>query len=234
MLKRIWIPSPNYSSRGGSNVRLLVIHTAEGSKTIESLGSWFQNPSSGVSSHAGADDKVNTIGEYVHRQDKSWTQAEFNPVAVSIELCGFSAWLPAEWNNHPNMLSNCAQWIAEEAAHYGIPITRLSASEAQGSGRGVAQHKDLGSRGGNHSDCGPSFPMDRVLAMARGEYPQPPELSEDTMSIAATKTSDDRMALFVHLESGEVKQLEQERPGGDWWKKEDGGYNWISKGHPGK
>ena len=52
-LKRIWIASPNYSSRAGSGVRLIVVHTAEGATTIENLGSWFQNPSSGVSSHTG-------------------------------------------------------------------------------------------------------------------------------------------------------------------------------------
>ena len=29
-LKRVWIASPNYSSRSGSGVRLVVVHTAEG------------------------------------------------------------------------------------------------------------------------------------------------------------------------------------------------------------
>jgi len=233
-LRREWMPSPNYSSRGGSDVRLIVLHTAEGSRTIESLGSFFSSPSAQASSHVGADDKAGVIGEYVHRQDKAWTQAEFNPVAVSIELCGFAAWDAAEWDRHPNMLSNCAQWIREEADYYGIPIERLSSSQAQGSGRGVCDHAALGSRGGGHSDVGPGFPWTRVLDEARGGPAPSPELPEGTMSIAATNTSDGRMALFVHLETGQVKQLEQERPGGDWWKKEDGSYNWISKGNPGK
>src|SRR5262245_48377586 len=77
-LKRIQIPSPFYSSRN-SSVRLLVLHTAEGSTTIESLGAWFQNPSAQVSSHTGADDKVNTVGEFVNRSMKAWTQANANP-----------------------------------------------------------------------------------------------------------------------------------------------------------
>ena len=29
-LKRVWDPSPNWSSRGGSGVRLVVVHTADG------------------------------------------------------------------------------------------------------------------------------------------------------------------------------------------------------------
>jgi hypothetical protein len=184
-LKRVWIPSPHYSSRGGAGVRLIVIHTAEGARTIESLGSWFQNPSANCSSHVGADDKPGTVGEYVRRPDKAWTQSEFNPVAASLELCGFASWSTDEWRgNHPNMLDNCAKWIAEEAAHYGIPITRLSASQAQGSGRGVCQHVDLGARGGGHHDCGSGFPMDYVLDLARGGAPEQAEQEGDLITSA--------------------------------------------------
>jgi hypothetical protein len=167
-LKRVWIPSPNYSSRGGSGVRLIVLHTAEGARTVESLGSFFADSGAGVSSHAGADDKPGMIGEYVKRGNKAWTQGEANPVAVSIEMCAFAAWSTAEWNQHGWIMDNTAKWIAEEAAYYDIPIKRLSASEAQGNGRGVCQHRDLGTWGGNHSDCGNGFPMDEVLRKAGG------------------------------------------------------------------
>jgi hypothetical protein len=168
-LNRIWLPSPNYSSRGGAGVRLIVIHTAEGSKTYQSLGNYFASSSSQVSSHTGIDDTVNTVGEYVKRGNKAWTASNANPVAVQAELCAFAAWDSAEWHRHPNMLSNCAAWIAEEAAAFGIPITKLNASQAQGSGRGVCQHVDLGSWGGGHTDCGSAFPLDEVIAMAGGQ-----------------------------------------------------------------
>jgi hypothetical protein len=174
MLKRVAIPSPNYSGRGGAGVRLIVLHTAEGALTIESLGNFFGSKASGVSSHTGIDDKQNTVGEYVNRGQKSWTAANYNPVAVQTELCAFAKWTTAEWDKHPTMLANCAAWIAEEAKAFGIPIMRLTASQAQGSGRGVCQHVDLGSGGGGHWDCGTGFPMDRVLNMARGQQPAPP------------------------------------------------------------
>ena len=173
-LQRKVIASPNYSSRGGSGVRLIVLHTAEGATTIESLGSFFQNPGSGVSSHTGIDDKAGIIGEYVRRDYKAWTASNANPVAVQTELCAFAQWSTAEWHNHQNMLNNCAAWIAEEAAAFGIPIVRLSASQAQSGGRGVCQHVDLGSWGGGHWDCGPGFPMDEVLSMAAGGAPITP------------------------------------------------------------
>jgi peptidoglycan hydrolase-like protein with peptidoglycan-binding domain len=161
------MPSPNYSSRGGSSVRLIVLHTAEGATTIESLGNFFASSSSGVSSHVGIDDKLGKVGEYVTRGNKAWTQGNANPVAVAAELCGFASWSDSTWrNSHANMLNNAARWVAEEAGKFGIPIVKLSASQAQGSGRGVCQHRDLGSWGGNHSDCGNGFPMDYVLSMA--------------------------------------------------------------------
>lgn len=173
-LNRVWLPSPNYSSRGGSNVRLLVIHTAEGSRTIESLGNFFANPSSQVSSHTGADDKPNTIGEYVRRDQKAWTAANANPVACQIELCGFASWSTTEWNtNHAEMLNNCSRWLSEEAAVFGIPLTRLTPSEAQGNGRGICAHSDLGAWGGSHHDPGAGFPMDAVIAQAGGVIPPP-------------------------------------------------------------
>lgn len=167
-LTRRWMPSPNYSSRGGSKVRLIVIHTAEGAETIEELGNFFASSSAGVSSHTGADDKKNVIAEYVKRGNKAWTAANANPVAVQIELCAFAKWSHDQWMKHPNMLANCAAWIREEADYYDIPITKLSDAQAQGSGRGVCQHENLGAWGGGHWDCGGGFPIDHVLDLAKG------------------------------------------------------------------
>ena len=173
-LKRVWIASPNYSSRGGSSVRLIVVHTAEGARTYQDLGAFFGSTGAQASSHVGIDDTPGKIGEFVHRPDKAWTQADANPYSVSVELCAFAEWSPAEWDRHPQMIENCGRWIGEESRHYGIPITRLTAHQAQTGGRGVCGHVDLGTSGGGHWDPGGNFPFDRVLAIARGEKPAPP------------------------------------------------------------
>ena len=68
-----------------------------------------------------------------------------------------SGWSRDTWMGKPTMLANIAEWIAEEAEVSGIRITGLTPSQAQGSSRGVCQHKDLGSGGGGHHDCGPGF-----------------------------------------------------------------------------
>ena len=213
-LNRVWIPSPNYSNRGGSGVRLIVLHTAEGALTIESLGSFFQGNVQ-ASSHVGADDKPNTVGEYVKREYKAWTQSSYNSVSVSMELCAFSDWSLDEWHRHPNMLENCALWIAEEAAHYDIPIEALTPSEAQGSGRGVCQHKDLGAAGGGHHDCGPNFPMQEVLTMARGRSPAPPT-PEDYVSIAAAQNEQGVLHLFVEAKDGDIFYTYQPKGKNSW------------------
>ena len=174
-LSRVWMPSPNYSSRGGSAIRLIVLHTAEGALTIESLGNFFAQSSSGVSSQVGIDDKPGKIGEYVSRSNKAWTQGNANPVADSAELCGFASWSRSTWlNSHRTMLENTAAWLAEESAATGVPLVKLTPSQAQGSGRGVCQHIDLGSWGGGHVDCGSGFPIDDVIAWAKGGTTAPP------------------------------------------------------------
>jgi hypothetical protein len=167
-LRRDWIASPNFSSRGGSGVRLIVLHTAEGSRTYQSLGSYFQGDV-GVSSHVGIDDTPDVIGEYVRAGDKAWTQANANPYCVAAELCAFAAWTTAEWDQHPQMLENAAAWVAEEAARFGIPLVEIGSASAQGGGTGVCDHVDLGAAGGGHWDCGNGFPMGRVVEMAGGK-----------------------------------------------------------------
>jgi hypothetical protein len=115
----------------------------------------------------------------VTRGNKAWTAAEFNPVAVQIELCGFAAWTRDEWlNHHDNMLRNCADWWREEAGRFGLPIEWLSATAAQGSGHGGCEHEDFGVRGGGHVDCGPGFPKDYVISLARNEIKVEPEDEE--------------------------------------------------------
>lgn len=227
-LNRVWIPSPNFSSRGGTKVRLIVLHTAEGATTYQSLGSFFANPSSGVSSQTGIDDTPNTVGEYVKRENKPWTQGNANPYSVSTELCAFAKWDPAEWQRHPTMLANTAAWIAEEAAAFGIPIVRLNAQQAQGGGTGVCQHVDLGAAGGGHWDCGPSFPMDQVIAMAKG---QAPPIPVDPDVPVPPKTDEEVVVVSrVVKHRGNVLSCAQASKGQLWHKfSQDGGVNWTSK-----
>jgi hypothetical protein len=240
-LRRVWIRSPNCSSRGGSGVRIVVVHTAEGARGFRALGNFFANPSAQVSSHVGIDDERGVVGEYVHRPDKAWTQSNFNPMAVSAELCAAplgtttpcgANWSRQEWMRHDGMLQNTADWIREECQHYGLPIVKLSAGQAQGSGRGVCGHVDLGAGGGGHHDPGPNFPWKEVMDMARRGSPPPkpkppafdPLYGRDDDGVVRNK--DGRLEVFDELPSGEVRHKWQAKPGGAWSK------DWASLGKP--
>ena len=80
----------------------------------------------------------------------------YNSKALGIEQIGYAtqtSWPDAQ-------LRTVAQYVAYWSQKYDIPLV-------QSTTRGVCQHKDLGAAGGGHTDCGPSYPFDRVLKMAR-------------------------------------------------------------------
>lgn len=169
-LNEVWIPSPHYStSRGAYNK--IVLHTTEGAMKIRDLGSWFQNPAAGCSSHHGADNyEAGVFGAYVYENYKAWTQGNANPYCLSLEMCAYASWSSSTWLNSKNtLLNNAAQWIRYCVDKYNIPWTTLSNAQAQDpNARGICQHVNLGSWGSGHSDCGSGFPMSEVISRAKG------------------------------------------------------------------
>lgn len=189
-LTRVWTPSPNYS--GGGTKRLLVIHTMEGftgPNGAYDCAKYFQGSGAGASSQVCVDNNRGKIWECVNRNNGAWTQCNYNGQSVSMEQSGYASWSRSYWlANRDAQLHNIADWLAEESAHFGIPLTDLSASSAQGSGRGVCYHSELGSAGCGHSDPGAGFPLDVVLDWARGggtapEPPKPEPAEEEDMFI---------------------------------------------------
>ena len=198
-LNEKWIPSPFYSSSRGPYNKA-VLHTTEGAQTIESLGSWFQNPSAQVSSHHGADNyKRSVFGAYVYENNKAWTQGNANDYCLSIELCtpsgAAAGWSRSKWlNEYDTLLRNAAEWVAYVCGKYNIPIVALSASQAQtASTKGVCQHMNLGTWGSNHNDCGNGFPMGQVIAWAKsGSGPTPPKPPEVDPGMAVSVAVDSK------------------------------------------
>jgi len=100
---------------------------------------------------------------------------------VSAEQCGYASWSRDTWLDYKEpLLRNTAEWLSEESLRFGIPLTKLTASQAQGSAAGVCGHSDLGSAGCGHSDPGNGYPWDVVLQWARGGVPpDPPKPTEE-------------------------------------------------------
>ncbi len=156
-------------------MRLIVLHTTEGAQDIYSLANWFANPSAKVSSHVGVDNhRQGTIAEYVKRDRAAWAQGNYNSAAICVEMCtpagAANGWSRDYWLSKQGwMLDNCAAWVAEEARHYGIPLTKLSPSQATGGGRGLCGHVDVQPQ--DRTDPGKGFPWDYIIAKASGGKP---------------------------------------------------------------
>lgn len=167
------IASPHHSARRGGPVRLVVVHTAEGARTVESLGAWFRRSDTKASSHAGIDD--HRIEHYVPYGRAAWTLRRGNSISDNVELCGFARWTRADWIAHPRMLELCAEWIRDRCAARGVPIRKLTPAQVAAGQAGVCGHHDwtIGMKDGTHTDPGQNFPWDHVLRLAEDKAPPP-------------------------------------------------------------
>lgn len=157
------IPSPNYSSRGGRAVQLIVVHDCEGS--YAGSVSWFARPASKVSAHWVMSEDGAQATQMVSPLNKAWHVCDFNPISEGIEAAGYSAkGLGApEWK----ML---AAITAFRLKANNLPCTWASG----GVGAGFCQHGDLGVVGGGHHDICPigSDVWKAFIAMVADAYTQ--------------------------------------------------------------
>jgi hypothetical protein len=180
------ISSPNRSARGSLPVRLIVVHTAEGARTVTELGNYFANASVQASSHVGIDDTG--LEQYVPYSEAAWTILSANPISDNAELCGFAAWTRDVWlTQHMPMLRNAAAWIRGRCQARGIPIVKLTPAQVAAGQAGVCGHWDwtVGMKDGTHTDPGSNFPWDVVMSLA-AQTPSPAaDLEDDLMASIA-------------------------------------------------
>jgi N-acetyl-anhydromuramyl-L-alanine amidase AmpD len=145
--------SPNQSSRNGSPIRRIVLHSTEGN--YDGAVSWLCNPQARASAHIVVGARGQTT-RLVPDARKAWHVAADNPDTLGIEQEGYAsqtAWPDAQ-------LETVAQWLAWWGRKYGIPLEHSTI-------HGVCRHSDLGAGGGGHHDPGAGYPLARVLEMAR-------------------------------------------------------------------
>lgn len=178
------IPTSNYSARYGGRVRLVILHTTEGATDVDSLGHFFQTGTRNASYHGAFDDE--RYESYVNYSYASWATLSANGYSDSAALCCAAVrdgWSGADWERHPRMLDLAAAWVADRCIARGLPIRRLTVPEVRAARAdpahpgGVIMHHDwTAAVEGTHSDCGTTFPWDRVLTRARqiaGPVPAP-------------------------------------------------------------
>ena len=109
----------NYSSRSGTAITHVTIHTMQGS--YAGAISWFQNPAANVSAHYNMRASDGQITQSVCEIDKAWHVSNSNPYAVGIEHEGYiddPTWYTSV------MYQKSAVLTKDIAARNGIPIIR--------------------------------------------------------------------------------------------------------------
>lgn len=165
-----WIPSPNYSARGGSGKpNLIVIHDTQGS--YQGSVNWFAMWRSHVSAHLALNENGTMATQMVRFSQKAWHACWFNSSSIGIEMAGFEekGFAEAEWTSAANITAYLCH-------RFGIPVRWAQG----GKGSGIAQHRDLGKLGGGHVDATPDpnkwlwFMGLVAKATAAGDWPAEP------------------------------------------------------------
>lgn len=144
--KLVQRPSPNYSSRHGARIDLLVWHETAG-PYLGSI-SWLCNPISQASSHLVLREDGEHCTQLVRLSQKAWTQASFNPRCVSVEHANVTAKGYAT-EHQLRVSARIFGWLCLELE---VPPRWARG----GVGRGVCMHRELGAAGGGHTQCGPT------------------------------------------------------------------------------
>lgn len=152
----------------------IVVHDMEAGENglrAESTAAYFANPGDGrsVSSHYCVDD--NSVVQCVRLADSAWTVGNRpgNNRGINWELAGYARQIRAEWLDDFGraMLAQAARIMRRDMAEYGIPARRCSITDLQAFRPGITSHNDLrlAFGGTTHTDPGPNFPWDVLLAL---------------------------------------------------------------------
>lgn len=83
----LWVASPNYSSRSGTAISAIAIHTVQGS--YSSCISWFQNTSAQASAHYVIRSSDGQVTQMVLESNKAWHIGSENPYTLGTEHEGY-------------------------------------------------------------------------------------------------------------------------------------------------
>jgi N-acetyl-anhydromuramyl-L-alanine amidase AmpD len=154
---------------------LICLHSAECGEVpgaAEALQTWAAGSAhaKGASWHFAVDS--DSITQSVEIHDVAWHAGPINGYSIGIEQAGRAAQTYEQWTDSYSaaLLERTAQLISLIAAWYDIPIEHVENPKAL-EVKGVCTHADVTRawkvRGG-HTDPGSAYPMEFVLAKARG------------------------------------------------------------------
>lgn len=172
----------------------IVWHTMEEDElpdTAERVARYFATLSDDrtVSAHYCVD--ANSDVQCVRTGDVAWTVGNRagNYRGISIELAGRAAQTPAQWADPYStaMLRRACRIAARDMARYAIPARWCTIEDLHARRPGMTTHNDcrIAFGGTTHTDPGPGFPRDLVLALVAGGEEQSMVSTDDVYALIA-------------------------------------------------
>lgn len=154
----------NSGPRKAKSIRLVVIHSAEGSTAL-GVANFFAT-SAQASTQLAVDDHgcFRMLGDLTI----PWGAPGANLDGLHVEICGFAHWDEAEWLRHAAMLERTAYKVAKWCWRYAIPVRWLSDKQlANGTAHGLTTHAQVSRvfKKSDHTDPGPNFPRRHFLRL---------------------------------------------------------------------
>lgn len=153
-----WLPSPHYSP-GRSTYEFVLIHTMQGS--YAGTKSWFQNPSSNVSSHYIIRSSDGEVTQMVEHRNTAWHVQCYNGRSIGLEHEGYVQ-DPGRWYTDAMYRESAklTRWIADR---HGIPKTRAH----------IIGHNEVASQcnTGGHTDPGSGWNWTKYMQYVNGSAP---------------------------------------------------------------
>ena len=175
-----WQPSPNFDE-GGNACNLIILHTTEGAYD-GSLG-WLRNPQAQASAQyiVSADGK--RIAQMVREADVAWGcgNLAYNRRAIQIEQEGFEA----KGGFSDGLYATVGGLVGRIAKRHSIPLDRAHVIGHDE----VPDPNNPSLTGGvdHHTDPGPHYDFNRVIAIAKGQAPAQPAAQTDTRFFPETR-----------------------------------------------
>lgn len=174
-----------YTQTNGRNLRVVVLHTTEGTGTAASNQAMFAVWDRVVSAHYLVG--VDGVAPCVRIKDVAYAAPGANRDGIQIEQIGRAAWSRTDWlNDHAVELEHVANLLADICVDCDIPAVFLDAAAVKRGERGITTHNQITQAypdaGNGHWDPGPGYPIDVVMArVVELLHPEPPEPGDDDM-----------------------------------------------------
>lgn len=203
-------PTRTGVQRDTSAIRLLVVHTSEGSEnttSAEALASFIATPrtSTNLASYhyvADTDDVIPIVPDNF----VAFANAGANSDGLSICYPGTAAQNADQWHdaNSDAMHEQVARWLADKTVQYRIPLIQLGTEQVKAGARGVCGHNEVSQafHQSTHTDPGPSYPWAFVLNRARQLLAAPNPEDKMPEAVELWKLPDHDAVYIVNLACG--------------------------------